>query len=343
MDGRGVIVIIGITGNQGGSVARTFLHDPSLRSKYRIRGLSRDPTSESCKSLLDLGVPEIVQANLHDIGSLNRAFEGAEVIFSVTDFWHPFFDPKNRSVAEQAGKTIGKYAYDLEYEQGRNIADAAAKVPHLRRIIISMLNSPMKWSNGIYNELWHFESKADMISYIQMRHINLASKMSTVQMGVFYTSWKFEFNALHGPQKMEDGLYKMVTPCDPNAPVPLVDPRRDTGPFVRALLEVAPGVNLLGETSMLSSRDWLRLWAKIVGVERAEYVQCSVDEWDTALPDGKFGKELADMFKYTGEFGYDGNDSGTIRKDQLGVPLRDLSSVEDYIRNEDWSSIGIGR
>ena len=40
MDERKLLVIIGITGNQGGSVARTFLNDPGMRSKYRLRGIS---------------------------------------------------------------------------------------------------------------------------------------------------------------------------------------------------------------------------------------------------------------------------------------------------------------
>ena len=60
-----VIVVIGVTGNQGGSVALRFLKDPA----YQVRGLTRDPTSSKAASLAAQGI-EIVQANLDDVSSL---------------------------------------------------------------------------------------------------------------------------------------------------------------------------------------------------------------------------------------------------------------------------------
>jgi hypothetical protein len=38
-----LVVVVGATGNQGGSVARRFLQDP----QYAVRGLTRDPSSAS--------------------------------------------------------------------------------------------------------------------------------------------------------------------------------------------------------------------------------------------------------------------------------------------------------
>lgn len=125
VDDRKLLVITGITGNQGGSVARTFLSDPEMVSRYRLRGISRQSSSSEVNNLKDQGV-EMVVADLHDPPSLLKAFEGAKVIFSVTDFWKPYFSEQNQAKAQEEGKHIGKLSYELEYEQGRNIADAAS-------------------------------------------------------------------------------------------------------------------------------------------------------------------------------------------------------------------------
>lgn len=138
VDPKKLLVIIGITGNQGGSVASTFLSDPVLKQTYRLRGISRDPTSSASLALSQQGV-EIFKADLHDPPSLTKAFKGASVIFSVTDFWSLFFSPENLALAKESGKPIGQIAYELEYEQGRNIADAAAAVPGLERFVSSWI------------------------------------------------------------------------------------------------------------------------------------------------------------------------------------------------------------
>jgi uncharacterized protein YbjT (DUF2867 family) len=71
----------GITGNQGGSVAKVFRTLP----EWHVRGVTRDPNKSSAKAWSDAGV-EIVAGNLNDEASLVRAFEGAYAIFGVTDF-----------------------------------------------------------------------------------------------------------------------------------------------------------------------------------------------------------------------------------------------------------------
>jgi hypothetical protein len=185
-----LIVIIGITGNQGGSVASTFLQDP----EWRIRGLTRDPHSDASKALSARGV-EMLQANLHDPASLQDAFKGANLVFSVTDFWKPFFDPASQARAKKQGKAIGQYAYELELEQGKNIADAVAREVHgLDDVgfIASTLCNARQSSNGKYKELWHFDSKADIFpTYVQERHPALARKTSYLHTGYFFTSWRY--------------------------------------------------------------------------------------------------------------------------------------------------------
>ena len=137
----------------------------------------------------------MVQADLHDPSSLADVFKGANLIFSVTDFWKPFFDPANQERAKQQGKSIGRYAYELELEQGKNITDAVARVADALDdvgFIASTLCNARESSNGKYEELWHFDSKADVFpTYVQEKYQELAKKTSYLHTGYFFTSWRY--------------------------------------------------------------------------------------------------------------------------------------------------------
>ena len=53
--------------------------------------------------------------------------------------------------------------------------------------------------------------------------------------------------------------------CDGNVKLPYIDTRRDTGPFVRALIGSSPGRTLLAYTAMLSLNDIAELWSRATG------------------------------------------------------------------------------
>ena len=179
--------MVGATGNQGGSVARRFLQDP----QYAVRGLTRDPSSAAAKELAALGA-DMVQCDLDDVKSLEAAFAGANIIFSVTNYWEPFFRPDCRAKAEELGVTCRRYAYDVEYQQGKNIADAAATVVDSldgNGLLASTLSHAGKCSKAKYKDLYHFDSKADVFpDYVAAAHPELAAKMSCIQTGFFTTS-----------------------------------------------------------------------------------------------------------------------------------------------------------
>lgn len=65
-----LLTVVGATGTQGHSVIDAALKDGG----YRIRGITRNPSSEKATSLSARGV-EIVQANLDDEASLIQAFK----------------------------------------------------------------------------------------------------------------------------------------------------------------------------------------------------------------------------------------------------------------------------
>jgi hypothetical protein len=185
-----LICVIGVTGNQGGSVAQRFLQDPN----YRVRGITRNPASPAAQKLAAQGA-EIVKADLDDAKSLEAAFSGANLIFSVTNYWEPFFRPDCRQKAAEAGISCRKYAYDVEAQQGRNIADSAALTVDTldaNGLIASTLSHARKCSNGRYKELYHFDAKADIFpDYVKEKHPKLAAKMSCLQTGYFTSSYKF--------------------------------------------------------------------------------------------------------------------------------------------------------
>jgi len=184
---RKLLVVVGATGNQGGSVCRRFLKDP----RYAVRGLTRDPTSAAGQELAALGA-EVVRADLDDVKSLEAAFAGANVIFSVTNYWEPFFRPDCRAKAQEMGVTCRRYAYDVEVRQGKNIADAAATVADSlddNGFLASTLSHATRCSNGKFKDLYHFDAKADVFpDYVAAAHPKLAAKMSCIHTGFFTTS-----------------------------------------------------------------------------------------------------------------------------------------------------------
>lgn len=184
-----LICVVGATGNQGGSVVQRFLQDP----RFRVRGLTRDKTSAAAQKLAEQGV-ELVDADLDDVESLKAAFRGANVIFSVTNYWEPFFRPDCRQKAEEQGVSCRKYAYDVEYRQGKNIADAAAATVDTldaNGFLASTLSHATKCSKGAFKEVYHHDAKADIFPYyIQEKYPELAAKASYIQTGYFYTSYR---------------------------------------------------------------------------------------------------------------------------------------------------------
>ena len=168
--------------NQGGSVANLYAKEPG----WKVRGISRDPSK--AQSWTARGV-EVVKADLNDTESLIAAFKGANAIFSNTDFWAQFYNPATREILKP-GQSINEYCYDLELQQGKNVADAAATVEGLDRFIISGLCDAKKLSKGKYTGVYHFDSKAKAVEYIREKYPELAAKMSIVQIGSYMSNWK---------------------------------------------------------------------------------------------------------------------------------------------------------
>jgi hypothetical protein len=144
-----LVVVVGATGGQGGAVVTAFLNDP----QWKIRGITRNPGSDKAKALAAKGV-EMVKANLDDLPSLVNAFQGASVIFGLTDYYEHFFTEGHEKSME------------IEYTQGTNMAKAAAGLSTLEHYLWSTLPYSSRATEGAVI-VPHFEGKARVDEFIK--------------------------------------------------------------------------------------------------------------------------------------------------------------------------------
>ncbi|KPK60951.1 MAG: hypothetical protein AMS21_09305 [Gemmatimonas sp. SG8_38_2] len=123
MEAGAVILVTGATGQQGGAVAREL-----LAAGHRVRAMTRNPDSEAAKALADLGA-EVVQGDLNDTASLERAVKGAWGAFAVQNTWEAGVDGE-----EEQGKRFAKVAREagIQHFVYTSVASAhrETSIPH---------------------------------------------------------------------------------------------------------------------------------------------------------------------------------------------------------------------
>ncbi|KAE8157040.1 hypothetical protein BDV40DRAFT_309060 [Aspergillus tamarii] len=327
MSSTKLLVVLGATGNQGGSVIKSFLADPT----WRIRGLTRNTSSAKAQSIQAQGV-EIVQADLDDVASLEAAFQGATAIFSVTDFWNAFATIAQNSEIEDQSKIRRTYEYELQ--QGKNVFDAATKVETLERLVFSSLSDASKWSKGKYTWVLHFEAKAHAVDYVRETYPELWKRTSVVQVGWYLSNFLGPFLR---PKKAENGVYQFVGGLKADVKLPIAAAEEDTGPAVKALVACPPGKNLIAYREWMTPEEFVRTWSRVLGVP-AEYVTLPEGQSIEGVPD-ILKREFIENWGYWNEFGYEGRDDPTVvHPNQLEVGF-EVPTVEDWIRGQDWSEI----
>jgi nucleoside-diphosphate-sugar epimerase len=179
-----LLVVLGATGNQGGSVVAHFL---SLSPPpYALRAVTRDPSSAKAIALASQGV-EVVAGDFDDPNSLHAAFRGASVIFSMTDFAQSMMNPSLLEKAAKSAVSPGLYIRDYEAQQNRNIIEAASRVGTLERFIYSSLPYADKLSEGKYAHVYYYDSKASAEEYGKSTYPKLWEKTS-----IFYAGFYLE-------------------------------------------------------------------------------------------------------------------------------------------------------
>ena len=76
MPEKKIIAVMGATGAQGGGLVRAILSDVS--GGFKARAITRNVSSEKARELAKLGA-EVVAADVDDVESLRKAFNGAYV------------------------------------------------------------------------------------------------------------------------------------------------------------------------------------------------------------------------------------------------------------------------
>ena len=93
-----LIAVIGATGRQGGAVVRAL----QASSQFKVRALTRNPDKH--RELAD----DDVKADLNLPKTLRAAFEGAQGVFLVTNFWEEGTDERKETTAAiRAAKDAG--------------------------------------------------------------------------------------------------------------------------------------------------------------------------------------------------------------------------------------------
>lgn len=96
-----IVVVTGATGRQGSAVTRAL-----LPAGWRVRAMTRDPAQVKAAALAAEGA-ELVRADMEDGASLDRAFAGANRVYSVQNFMTSGVDGEvrqGRLVGEAAGR-----------------------------------------------------------------------------------------------------------------------------------------------------------------------------------------------------------------------------------------------
>lgn len=191
MANKKIIAVVGATGAQGGGLVRAILNDKE--SGFAVRALTRNVNSDKAKALAQQGV-EVVAADIDDIESVKKAFDGAYGAFCLTNFWEHFSAEK-------------------EVAQAKNMAEAA-KQAGVQHVIWSTLEDTRKWVPLSDNRMPtlhskykvpHFDGKgeADQV-------FGQAGAPTTLLLTSFYWDNMIYFGM--GPKKGPDGKLAITMP-----------------------------------------------------------------------------------------------------------------------------------
>lgn len=128
-------LVTGVTGQQGGAVARHL-----LAKGWKVRGLTRDPSKPAAQALQNQGV-EVVQGDMEDKTSLEQAMRDVHGVFSVQTPWGA--DPVSGPQSEE--------------RQGKLVAEAAAAAG-IGHLVYSSVGGAER-NTGIphFESKWHIE------------------------------------------------------------------------------------------------------------------------------------------------------------------------------------------
>jgi len=254
------ILVTGATGTQGGAVVDHLLADSG---QWEIHGLTRDATSDGAEALEARGVT-VVEGDMTDADRMAELVDGMDAVYGVTTFM--------------------EHGTDVEVEQGRTLAEAAAD-GGLDHFVYSSVGS----ADGDTG-LAHFESK-----WAVEQRIEELGLPATVVRPVFFMQ---NFASMMRDDIMDGQL---MMPLEEGVSLAVVDATDIGGAVVAALTDPD---TFLGEVVTLAGDDltleaFAAAFSDQLGHE-VEPVHADVEGYREMA-----GDELADMFQWFNDVGYD--------------------------------------
>jgi len=252
------ILVTGATGRQGGAVIRRM-----QPNGWKLRAMTRNTGSAVARDLACQGI-EVVQADLEDTGSLERAMRSVYGVYSVQDYW-----------------AVGA---KREIQQGRNLADAAMRVGVEHFVYSSVGGAERK--SGIE----HWESKWEVEQHIRKLGLQATVLRPVAFMENYYID-QVEIGVLKG--KLMDPIradkpYQTIATEDIGAFAALAFERPKD--FIGQELEIA-GSEL---TNPEAAQVFSRVLGKPVKFQKLPMVMVRL----------VLGKEFYQMFRWFNEHGF---------------------------------------
>jgi uncharacterized protein YbjT (DUF2867 family) len=314
--GKKLIAVVGATGAQGGGLVRAILNDKN--GPFTVRAITRNANSDKAKALADAGA-EVVTADLDDVKSLKKAFEGADGVFGVTNFWEHFKPEK-------------------EIAQARNMAEAAkeAGVKHViwstledTRKSIPLSDDRMPTLMGKY-KVPHFDGKGEADEIFTKLGVP-----TTFLVTSFY--WENFIYFGMGPKKGADGKLAITLPMGTKK-LPSIA-AEDIGKTAYAIFE--EGDKLIGKTVGIAG-------GHLTGAQMAKSLSRALGQQVNynAVPPATFrgfgfpgAEDLGNMFQFNSDFEQDCCDARNISETKSLNP--ELQTFDRWLA-ENKSKIPLG-
>ncbi|HEV2018715.1 MAG TPA: NmrA/HSCARG family protein [Gemmatimonadaceae bacterium] len=311
-----IIAVVGATGAQGGGLVRAILNDKN--GPFTARAITRDVNSDKAKALADAGA-EVVAADIDDVKSVKKAFEGAHGAYCVTFFWAHLKPEK-------------------ELSQARNMAQAAkeAGVKHViwstledTRKSIPLSDERMPTLMGKY-KVPHFDAKGEADAIFTQLGVP-----TTFLLTSFYWDNFIYFGM--GPKKGADGKLAITLPLGNKKLASIA--AEDIGKTAYAIFE--EGAEMIGKTvgiagGHLSGEQMAKSLSKALG-QQVTYNAVSPAVYRAFGFPG--ADDLGNMFQFNSEFEQDCCDARNISETKSLNP--ELQTFDRWL-GENKSRIPLG-
>ena len=311
-----IIAVVGATGAQGGGLVRAILNDKN--GPFAVRAITRDVNSDKAKALAEAGA-EVVAADIDDVKSLKKAFEGAHGAFCVTFFWAHLKPEKELSEARnmaQAAKDAG-----VKHVIWSTLEDTRKSIP--------LSDNRMPTLMGKY-KVPHFDAKGEADGIFTELRVP-----TTFLLTSFYWDNFIYFGM--GPKKGADGKLAITLPMG-NKKLPSMA-AEDIGKTAYAIFE--EGEKMIGKTvgiagGHLTGDQMAKSLSKALG-QQVTYNAVSPATYRAFGFPG--ADDLGNMFQFNSEFEQDCCDARNISETKSLNP--ELQTFDRWL-GENKSRIPLG-